>query len=462
MRILLFGTGAAFARYVQWFQNKDIIGVIDNDTCKQGREICGWKVFSPLQASNLCFDYIYILSIHWEEMKEQLLQLGIEEEKVLTFRDIRLGGYFKSKPQKKFQGLKRKENGSALKCALLAFDSLRTGANMALFYAASILREMDFEPVVISAFDGPMRKAYQEEGIDVLIDPNLQISNYNEIQYWHDFAFIIANTVDFILLLKDADIDRPVLWWLHEPRKLYLGYTAKDFRTLSLDKISAYAVSPIASKAILTFTGSRKPKLLPLGIPDSLQVNLGTPEGINCIFAFIGTISHIKGVDILLQAIKKLKPALRERSRFLIIGNSHSDFANYWKKWSEDQRLNQVEFINELPHQEVLEKYKSIDVLICPAREESLSITSLEAMVHSLPCIISDGAGIAEFLLDKENALIFSSGSVCDLTEKISFMIINKEARIQMGRRARQVYEEYFSMMAFKNRLYLAIKELLR
>ncbi len=44
-----------------------------------------------------------------------------------------------------------------------------------------------------------------------------------------------------------------------------------------------------------------------------------------------------------------------------------------------------------------------------------------EAMMHSVPCILSDAAGTAAYVEDGVNGLVFQSENVQELSEKIKW-----------------------------------------
>lgn len=83
-RLLIFGCGKKakeISRYIDKRKNK-ILCYIDNDAQKVGKEYLGKTVVAPNDIQNLEYDYILIASIYWKEMRQQLLELGIERKKI--------------------------------------------------------------------------------------------------------------------------------------------------------------------------------------------------------------------------------------------------------------------------------------------------------------------------------------------------------------------------------------------
>ena len=86
MKILIFGTGKIYNILKNSIRNNvDIIGLVDNDQIKQGIILDGKIVYSPQDALTLEFDYIALFSRSDSAMKAQLMDLGIEYERILTY-----------------------------------------------------------------------------------------------------------------------------------------------------------------------------------------------------------------------------------------------------------------------------------------------------------------------------------------------------------------------------------------
>ena len=86
MRILLFGTGSALSDFLSVVPvGVEIVGLIDNDVRKQGTTILGYHVYAPGSIAKLDFDLVVVTARTGEAMRTQLVDLGIEQERILLF-----------------------------------------------------------------------------------------------------------------------------------------------------------------------------------------------------------------------------------------------------------------------------------------------------------------------------------------------------------------------------------------
>ncbi|MDE6626718.1 MAG: class I SAM-dependent methyltransferase, partial [Lachnospiraceae bacterium] len=89
MKILVFGSGGAYAayaeKYSEYFKNVDILAFADNSKEKQGQIFNGKPIISPQEISQYCYDAILICSSYQEEIYEQLVtEFNIHKENIYT------------------------------------------------------------------------------------------------------------------------------------------------------------------------------------------------------------------------------------------------------------------------------------------------------------------------------------------------------------------------------------------
>lgn len=89
-----------------------------------------------------------------------------------------------------------------------------------------------------------------------------------------------------------------------------------------------------------------------------------------------------------------------------------------------------------------------VHILALISNWEGLPCTIIEAMRAGLPVVASDVGGVKEIVFEAETGYVIPRGDVSTLHQKLSYLIDNKQVRIDMGRLARQKYE---SQLTFKH-----------
>ncbi|MEH2946869.1 glycosyltransferase family 4 protein [Lachnospiraceae bacterium 56-18] len=459
MKFLLFGTGEYYNRYKIWFAKEDIIALIDNSKEKQGQYIDNILVIPPEAVCQYEFDAIVILSFYVKAMKFQLIQLGIEESRIYHFFDLHNLIYHQVKKRAiHYYEPKDKNESENKKILLLSHDLTLGGPALALYHAAQILRKNGYQAVYGSMLDGPLRRTLTEEGIPIIVDENLMIETMKEAEWTNGYSLIICNTMNYHVFLSERGQNVPVVWWLHDALFFYDGIRQEVMEKISQDNMQIWSVGPIPKKAVQTFRPDLQIEDLLYGVADQADRKNKVNSDSVIRFITIGYIEHRKGQDILLEAIKGLEDEFRKKAEFIFVGQNTSLMAQNLIEASGN--IPEIVITGLVDREEIDTLLDRSDVLVCPSREDPMPTVAAEAMMHGLPCLISDTTGTVQYIGDGIDSIVFQSGNAEQLREMLRRCIRGSYNLKEMGRNARGVYEKYFSMQAFENRLMELVEDL--
>ncbi len=454
MKIIIFGTGEIYKKHIEdILDTEEIIALLDNNKKLWNKKINGITVHNPRNITDFKYDKIILMSNYFIEMREQLLKLGCKKEKILCYieyinqkskGDMRIIFPWKGIDIKRKKGL------------IITTELNYNGGSMAAIYAAIALQKNGYEITVATpGGDETFINEMKKQNISFIIYRNLAHAQLEEIYWIGYFQYIIVNTFQMICCALEIARQRNVSLWIHEPLDVYsiMQYWKDDIKKGLNDKnkLKIYAVSSIAKKNFLKKYSFPLIELLSYGIPDEFL-----PSSVllnkKLVFCTVGSILEIKGYDILIDSIEKLESNKSEQAEFLFIGTSVD---NEYGNWIEERvkSIKNIHRINKSTRKEMMQYYQQIDVLIIPSREETMSIVATEAMMLGKVCIISNTSGMADYVENYSNGLIFSSGNSDELSEKIQWCINNPELLKEMGKSARTVYEKIFSMNVFAKNL---------
>lgn len=455
MRYLLFGTGDYYERYKKWFNRNEVLALLDNSGQKQHTFIDGIEVLPPKEGILLDYDKIVILSFHVEQMKQQLVSLGVDQGMICHFFDLhQLLASDKVTRMVQYFGKAKEIVGDMYpdreKILLLSHDLSLGGPAIALFHAARILKYQGYKVVFSSMTDGPLRNILLKNDISVIVDENLQISTMQETDWVKTFSLILCNTMNYHVFLSERDKDIPIIWWLHDARFFYDGVNRNVIKKICLKNLKAVSVGPVPAKAVREFLPDMVCDELLYGVAD-MGKNIGLKlEDRLTRFITIGFLEERKGQDILLQAVGKLPDNIRCNSEFYIVGHAATLFGEKIRRKSAE--ISGIVFAGSVGRAKIHDLLCSSDVLICPSRQDPMPTVVAEAMMHSVPCIISDATGTASYLHDGKDGFVFPSEDAQALAERIEWCMENKAQLKSMGKEARKLYKEYFSIPAFEKR----------
>jgi glycosyltransferase involved in cell wall biosynthesis len=147
-------------------------------------------------------------------------------------------------------------------------------------------------------------------------------------------------------------------------------------------------------------------------------------------FGYIGSLSQIEGIDLLINAFHKLK-ANGFRNKLIIIGNGIEK--DNLKKLSEGNEL--IENRDAVLLDEINSVYDSIDIVINPRRKSLLSDTvtplkPLEAIMYRKLVMASNIGGMRELLEHNKTAILFKPDSINAIFEAIIHTINRDDIRL--------------------------------
>ena len=382
-----------------------------------------------------------------------------EESRIYHFFDLHNLIYHQVKKRAiHYYEPKDKNESENKKILLLSHDLTLGGPALALYHAAQILRKNGYQAVYGSMLDGPLRRTLTEEGIPIIVDENLMIETMKEAEWTNGYSLIICNTMNYHVFLSERGQNVPVVWWLHDALFFYDGIRQEVMEKISQDNMQIWSVGPIPKKAVQTFRPDLQIEDLLYGVADQADRKNKVNSDSVIRFITIGYIEHRKGQDILLEAIKGLEDEFRKKAEFIFVGQNTSLMAQNLIEASGN--IPEIVITGLVDREEIDTLLDRSDVLVCPSREDPMPTVAAEAMMHGLPCLISDTTGTVQYIGDGIDSIVFQSGNAEQLREMLRRCIRGSYNLKEMGRNARGVYEKYFSMQAFENRLMELVEDL--
>lgn len=343
-----------------------------------------------------------------------------------------------------------------------------TGAPLILVQAVECLKKMNYDVIVVSPVDGPLRETYLKSNVPVMIEPEL-FSDFEYIKIVYDFDFVIACTVclwQVIEVLGKTDI--PVLWWVHDSRMGYVNWLRYVLPETIGDNIHLYCGGDYAQKVILEYRPKYSSQILLYGLEDfsdkignTLKREHWNIPSDKIAFANIGQIISRKGQDVLVAAIEKLPDELLRQSVFIFVGGVvdrkiYNNIMELQKRYPDN-----IRYIEQISHEDLKQFYREIDCIVCSSVDDPLPAFVAEGLMMSRLVICSKNTAFNGLIEDGKNGYLFESGNVEMLYDKIVLTIRHKEQLERMKNEARKLYESTFTSAIFQENFSRVIEEVI-
>lgn len=460
MKAAVFGTGDCCRRFSEYIKNVEIVFYIDNDKEKQKGYMNGKRIYSPQDAPYSICDIIIVLVLKSDEIVQQLLNIGIKEEKIFTYADI----------VKEYKLLPHVvcgadiisisawlESHQSKKILCVVHDLSRSGVPVLMLNQAVLLKEMGYDVLFTALGDGNLKEELAVNRIDYMANLDFFYETNLFLEIIEEFDLFWFGTVVLYKAVNEfAKFEKPILWWIHESYDMF--YEECYFPNKKYMKnVHLLAGGKRALKRVQKQFPDTEIEEFLYYLPKTNMAQRENKLNNKIVFACIGAICTRKAQDILLKAINKLSVKEIEKCEFIFAGPM-SDTFEYCSNFKES--LKDCVYKGEISQEEITLLYKQIDILICPSRDDPMPLVVSQAMQNDVCCIISDQVGQAEFIRHKKNGLIFENENVEELAACIKWTIHHVSDIKELGEASGKVFQDKFSREAMEENIQIVFRKI--
>ena len=150
---------------------------------------------------------------------------------------------------------------------------------------------------------------------------------------------------------------------------------------------------------------------------------------------FVGRLVPYKCADILIEAISRLEPTVKEKVYLTIVGDGQ-ERNSLEAQVRELNLVKKVKFAGWVNQEETLEYYQQADIFSFPSIREFGGAVVLEAMACGLPCIVPNNGGIGEYVTEETGFKIEPNSReyvTQEFTNKIKILVEDDKLRESMS-----------------------------
>ncbi len=167
------------------------------------------------------------------------------------------------------------------------------------------------------------------------------------------------------------------------------------------------------------------------------------------VVIFAGRLDPIKGVSTVLQTALLVLEKFPD-AHFFIAGSG--DYDTYLKE-CEGRWMN-IHFTGLVEREQLYELYGLSDVGIMASFHEQCSYVAIEMMMHGLPLVGTTSTGLGEMIEQGKTGYAVAVRETAEevtldptlMAERVIYLLENESARKELGRGARERYEELYTL----------------
>ena len=161
------------------------------------------------------------------------------------------------------------------------------------------------------------------------------------------------------------------------------------------------------------------------------------------VIGFVGRLSRDKGTAELLSAVRELEK--HKKVKLLCIGADEigEEISKELIAWA--QNSDSVIFTGHKGNSEVIKYYSAMDIYVHPSYREGFGMVLQEAGAMGTPIITTDIPGASEVFENGVSCMLVPPKDAQTLAEAINELIKNNSKRLDLGFKAREQTEKYYS-----------------
>lgn len=188
----------------------------------------------------------------------------------------------------------------------------------------------------------------------------------------------------------------------------------------------------------------------------SVRIKYGLTQ-MDQVILFSGRLSEEKGVRELLLAFDQVYKSI-DSAKLVIVGSTYYSSGTTSSYENELYRIasrygDSVIFTGYIPHEQMPSIYAMADICVAPSVwEEPACMAALEAIASGKPLIATRSGGMTEYIDDTFAVLVDRDDQMIrKLANEIIILLNNKDLRLSLATRAREVRSQFSATRYFEN-----------
>ncbi|WP_234733905.1 glycosyltransferase family 4 protein [Tellurirhabdus bombi] len=273
------------------------------------------------------------------------------------------------------------------------------------------------------------------------------LNGYYDLAYWAVIAYCKIKNIRIVLDFESSEISRKRSWWKEAMKRGFLqqcdalvclGQKAADYAiklNVSPEKILSTKNVGVDNEALLALFNKEFP------LREQRKKALGLPL---YNFLYAGRFVERKNLYRLIKAFHNAQKIAKNGKDWGVILSGEGDQKEPLMQAISALGNTSVFFLEPCEWYEVPIRYTMADVAVLPSTFEPFGFLTNEAMVYSMPVLVSDRCGsAADLVIDKYNGFQFNPYDEEDLTQKMVLLMNAPEQFRTLGDRGKQIIDQW-------------------
>ena len=229
--------------------------------------------------------------------------------------------------------------------------------------------------------------------------------------------------------------------------------------TVKISSGIIHTVSNTTKEDLIKFGAKTRIEVIPNGI-NLDDYNLHSDINYDRYIVFIGRLVFYKNLDVIISAFIDVVKQIQS-PKMLILGDG--PMRKKWEKRVSELGLQEnIIFFGYVSDIEKIKLLSRSSALVLPSFVEGFGLVVLEAFAMRKPVLVADVKPLSELVSDNIDGFVLPVDSPKKWSEKLIYILSNKEVCEKMGKAGRQKAEKEYNLERVINNMESLYKSLLR
>jgi glycosyltransferase involved in cell wall biosynthesis len=161
---------------------------------------------------------------------------------------------------------------------------------------------------------------------------------------------------------------------------------------------------------------------------------------------YAGRLEYIKGVHILLEAVRILSTEYGLNVALKLAGSGDKSYIQELRKYCSQNNLHEVDFMDNLGKDELFKNYEESILSVIPSLwYDNLPNSALESLSCGTPIVASAHGCFPELVVENQTGFLFAPGDARELALKILEVLRNPELQLKLSSGSMDFIREKYS-----------------
>lgn len=169
------------------------------------------------------------------------------------------------------------------------------------------------------------------------------------------------------------------------------------------------------------------------------------PAATKPVILFVGRLVHLKGVHVLIEALRQLKTVNTDWECWILGDGFEEAIERFTDQMEDADLLSDIRLLGSVPN--VKDFLETADIFVLPSLQDTQPHSVMEAQLSGIPVVVSNAGGLPEMVEEGVTGLLSEAGNPESLAHQIARLLADPVLQKQLSKQAEVWARQQWSLV---------------